>query len=72
MLAVLRVEEKQKSEKMKEKIEGMNREIASLSDTIKAIEEELRADDTSFLQVSVVQSSHIYRIENVLKCITWH
>ena len=36
---------------MKEKIEGINREMASLSDTIEAIKQELNADDVSFLQV---------------------
>ena len=36
---------------MKEKIEKMSREISSLSDTIRAIEEEMGADDITFLQV---------------------
>ncbi|XP_063069002.1 zinc-binding protein A33-like [Engraulis encrasicolus] len=49
-IAALRKEEKQKSRMMKEKIEKMNREISSLSDTIRAIEEEMKADDVSFLQ----------------------
>ncbi|XP_063076589.1 zinc-binding protein A33-like [Engraulis encrasicolus] len=35
---------------MKEKIEKMSREISSLSDTIRAIEEEMKADDVTFLQ----------------------
>ncbi|XP_071402239.1 nuclear factor 7, ovary-like [Centroberyx affinis] len=35
---------------MKEKIEGLSREIAALSDTVRAIEKELRAEDVSFLQ----------------------
>ncbi|XP_046871637.1 E3 ubiquitin-protein ligase TRIM35-like isoform X2 [Hypomesus transpacificus] len=48
--AALRREGKEKSETMKEKIEGINREMASLSDTIKAIKQELNADDVSFLQ----------------------
>ncbi|XP_046879437.1 nuclear factor 7, ovary-like [Hypomesus transpacificus] len=46
----LRKEEKQKSQMMKEKIEGLSREISTLSHTIRAIEEELRAEDISFLQ----------------------
>ncbi|XP_031433337.2 nuclear factor 7, brain-like, partial [Clupea harengus] len=50
-LAVLREEEEQKSQMMKEKIEKMSREISSLSDTIRAIEEEMGADDITFLQV---------------------
>ncbi|XP_063070720.1 E3 ubiquitin-protein ligase TRIM35-like [Engraulis encrasicolus] len=48
-IAVLREEEEQKSEMM-EKIEKMSRDISSLSDTIKAIEEEMKADDVTFLQ----------------------
>eukprot|EP00063_Salmo_salar_P062314 XP_014037149.1 PREDICTED: zinc-binding protein A33-like [Salmo salar] len=49
-IAVLREEEEQKSQVMKEKIEEMSREISSLSDTIRALEEELRAEDISFLK----------------------
>ncbi|XP_067107558.1 E3 ubiquitin-protein ligase TRIM35-like [Osmerus mordax] len=49
-IAALREEEKQKSQVMKEKIEGLNREISTLSNTIRAIEEELRVEDISFLQ----------------------
>ncbi|XP_046872207.1 zinc-binding protein A33-like [Hypomesus transpacificus] len=49
-IAALRKEEKQKSQMMKEKIEGLNREISTLSHTIRDIEEELRAEDISFLQ----------------------
>ena len=50
-IAALREEEEQKSQLMKEKIEEMSRDIQSLSDTIRAIEEELKTDDISFLQV---------------------
>ena len=50
-IAALREEEEQKSQMMKEKIEKMSREISSLSDTIRAIEEEIGADDITFLQV---------------------
>uniref|UniRef100_A0A8C7UFF6 Zinc-binding protein A33-like n=1 Tax=Oncorhynchus mykiss TaxID=8022 RepID=A0A8C7UFF6_ONCMY len=50
-IAALKEEEKQKSQKMKEKIEQIYREISSLSDTIRAIEEELKDEDISFLQV---------------------
>ncbi|XP_034027809.1 nuclear factor 7, ovary-like [Thalassophryne amazonica] len=48
-LAALKEEEKQKSQMMKEKIEALNREIAALSDTIRTTEEELGAEDVSFL-----------------------
>ncbi|XP_053171416.1 nuclear factor 7, ovary-like [Scomber japonicus] len=49
-ISALRDEEKQKSKDMRNKIEGLSREIAALSDTIRATEEELRAKDVSFLQ----------------------
>uniref|UniRef100_A0A671XYQ1 Tripartite motif containing 35-13 n=1 Tax=Sparus aurata TaxID=8175 RepID=A0A671XYQ1_SPAAU len=49
-ITALREEEEQKSQMMKKKIEPLSREIAALSDTIKATEEELRAKDVSFLQ----------------------
>ncbi|XP_064873294.1 E3 ubiquitin-protein ligase TRIM35-like isoform X2 [Oncorhynchus nerka] len=49
-IAALREEEEQKSQTMKVKIEEMNGQISSLSDTIKAIEKELEAEDISFLQ----------------------
>ncbi|XP_071380845.1 E3 ubiquitin-protein ligase TRIM39-like [Centroberyx affinis] len=49
-IAALGKEEKQKSQIMKRKTEGLSREIAALSDTVRAIEKELRAEDISFLQ----------------------
>ncbi|KAM9361724.1 nuclear factor 7, brain-like [Symphorus nematophorus] len=49
-LAAVRGEEEQKTQMMKEKMEALSREIAALSDTVKATEEQLRADDISFLQ----------------------
>uniref|UniRef100_A0A667XR15 RING-type domain-containing protein n=1 Tax=Myripristis murdjan TaxID=586833 RepID=A0A667XR15_9TELE len=48
-IAALREEEEQKSRTMKEKTEALSREVAALSDTIRAIEKELRAEDVSFL-----------------------
>ncbi|XP_029937855.1 E3 ubiquitin-protein ligase TRIM39-like [Myripristis murdjan] len=48
-ISALREEEEQKSWTMKEKTEALSREIAALSDTIRAIEKELRAEDVSFL-----------------------
>ena len=50
-LAALREEEELKSQLMKKKIEKMSREISSLSDTIRSIEKEMKADDITFLQV---------------------
>ncbi|XP_053284685.1 zinc-binding protein A33-like [Pleuronectes platessa] len=47
--AALREEEEQKSRMMKEKIESLSRDITSLSDTIRTTEDELRAEDVSFL-----------------------
>ncbi|XP_026783640.3 E3 ubiquitin-protein ligase TRIM35-like [Pangasianodon hypophthalmus] len=49
-IAALREEEEQKSQMMKEKIEKLSRDISSLSDTIRDIEEEISAEDISFLQ----------------------
>ncbi|XP_005743500.1 nuclear factor 7, ovary-like [Pundamilia nyererei] len=49
MLA-LREEEAQKSQVMKEKMEALCREMANLSDTVRATEEHLRAGDPSFLR----------------------
>ncbi|XP_062391305.1 E3 ubiquitin-protein ligase TRIM35-like isoform X2 [Sardina pilchardus] len=49
-IAALREEEEQKSQMMKEKIEKMSREISSLSGTIRAIEEQMGADDVTLLQ----------------------
>ncbi|XP_038553577.1 nuclear factor 7, ovary-like [Micropterus salmoides] len=48
-IAAVWEEEEQKSQMMKEHIESLSREIAALSDTIRATEEELRAEDVSFL-----------------------
>ncbi|KAI4883965.1 hypothetical protein NFI96_029549, partial [Prochilodus magdalenae] len=55
-ISALRKEEEQKSQTMKEKIEKMSREISALSDTIRAIEGEMAAEDVSFLQVRMIQS----------------
>ncbi|XP_064190409.1 E3 ubiquitin-protein ligase TRIM35-like isoform X1 [Anguilla rostrata] len=49
-IAVLREEEEQKSQRMKERVEDMTKEISSLTEAIRALEQEMRADDISFLQ----------------------
>ncbi|XP_042345483.1 nuclear factor 7, brain-like [Plectropomus leopardus] len=48
-MAALREEEEQKSQRMKEELEALSREIAALSDTVRDSEEELRAEDVSSL-----------------------
>ncbi|XP_027135032.1 nuclear factor 7, ovary [Larimichthys crocea] len=48
-ISALREEEEQKSQMMKEKMESLSREIAALSDTVRATEEELKAEDVAFL-----------------------
>ncbi|XP_033985974.1 E3 ubiquitin-protein ligase TRIM39-like [Trematomus bernacchii] len=48
-MAALREEEEQKRRVMEEKMEAVSREIATLSHTVRATEEELRAEDVSFL-----------------------
>ncbi|XP_074506246.1 nuclear factor 7, ovary-like [Sebastes fasciatus] len=48
-ISALMEEEEEKSQMMKEKMEALSREIAALSDTVRATEEELRAEDVSFL-----------------------
>ncbi|TSQ01556.1 tRNA wybutosine-synthesizing protein 4 [Bagarius yarrelli] len=49
-ITALREEEEQKSQMMKEKIKNLNRDKSSLSDTIRVIEEEMKAEDILFLQ----------------------
>ncbi|XP_030584777.1 nuclear factor 7, ovary-like [Archocentrus centrarchus] len=49
-IAALREEEEQKSQIMKKKIDDLNRKTEVLSETIRATQDELRADDVPFLQ----------------------
>ncbi|XP_063069959.1 E3 ubiquitin-protein ligase TRIM35-like [Engraulis encrasicolus] len=49
-IAALREEEVQKSQMMKKKLKKMSRQISTLSNTLRAIEEEMEADDVTFLQ----------------------
>ncbi|XP_031437286.1 zinc-binding protein A33-like [Clupea harengus] len=64
-IAALREEEEGKSQMMKEKIEKMSREISSLSDTIRAIEEAMGADDITFLLVFLLVN--LFSIECTLQ-----
>ncbi|XP_048844665.1 E3 ubiquitin-protein ligase TRIM35-like [Brienomyrus brachyistius] len=48
-ISALREEEEQKSNMMKKKIEKITEKISSLSETIRALEQELGAEDVSFL-----------------------
>ncbi|XP_033491801.2 zinc-binding protein A33-like [Epinephelus lanceolatus] len=49
-MAALREEKEQNCQLIKEKLEALCREIAALAETVRAAEEELRAEDVSFLQ----------------------
>ncbi|XP_073324048.1 nuclear factor 7, ovary-like [Pagrus major] len=49
-ISALREEEKKKSQMMKKKTEALSKDIAALSDAVKATEEDLKAEDVSFLQ----------------------
>ncbi|XP_028303833.1 tripartite motif-containing protein 35-like isoform X1 [Gouania willdenowi] len=51
-MAALMEEEKKKNEMMKKKKEAVSRQITELSETIRATEEQLRAEDLSFLLTS--------------------
>ncbi|KAG7488443.1 hypothetical protein MATL_G00032900 [Megalops atlanticus] len=50
MMTALKEEEEQKVRAMKDKIENITRDISCLKNKIRAIEQEMKADDVSFLQ----------------------
>uniref|UniRef100_A0A3B1JXS2 Zinc-binding protein A33-like n=1 Tax=Astyanax mexicanus TaxID=7994 RepID=A0A3B1JXS2_ASTMX len=56
-IAALKEEEEQKSQMMRRKIKKMNKEISSLSDTIRNIEKEMKAEDIQFLKF------YIFRVQ---------
>uniref|UniRef100_A0A3B3S7A6 Tripartite motif containing 35-13 n=1 Tax=Paramormyrops kingsleyae TaxID=1676925 RepID=A0A3B3S7A6_9TELE len=50
-LAILKVDEMEKSERMKEKIENISKQVSTLSEKIRDIEKAMGAEDVSFLKV---------------------
>jgi len=60
-MAALWEEEEQKSQMMKEKTEALSREIAALSDAVRATEDELRAEDVSFLNAYKAAAERVQR-----------
>lgn len=53
MLAALKEEEEQRSQMTRDKMEKLAGDLRSLTDDIQLMEEQLAADDITFLQVSV-------------------
>lgn len=53
-MAQLKKEEQQKTKSLESKIERMNQEIKSLSDTIKDIRKESELEDIKFLKVRLL------------------
>ena len=49
----LKAEERQKSRVMREKIEKINKDIGTLSDTVRATEKEMGTEHALFLQVGI-------------------
>ncbi len=62
-LSMLKQEKDQKRQMMNEKIEDLENDITSLSNTIRIVEQEMRSQDIPFLKVD---------IRNGLKQITIH
>uniref|UniRef100_W5KD40 Tripartite motif containing 35-13 n=1 Tax=Astyanax mexicanus TaxID=7994 RepID=W5KD40_ASTMX len=71
-VAALKEEEEQKSQMMRRRIEEMNGEISSLSDTIRKAEKEMETEDIQFLQVRVTLSSRPEKISGALINVAKH
>ncbi|XP_030642189.1 tripartite motif-containing protein 35-like isoform X3 [Chanos chanos] len=67
-IAAVREEEEQKSQMMKEKIEEMSRGISHLSDSIRVIEEEMKAEDISFLKVNYHNIQNSNKLNSSMRC----
>lgn len=59
LITALWEEEEQKMQMMKQTLEEMNTQISALSDTIKLIEEQMKAKDATFLNV---RTYHVWQI----------
>ncbi|XP_061096126.1 E3 ubiquitin-protein ligase TRIM35-like isoform X2 [Conger conger] len=67
-IAALREEEEQKSQSIKERVEKMTKGFSSLSATIKALEQDMKADDNSFLQnYKAIKRRAQYKVSNLEK-----
>ncbi|KAJ8248685.1 hypothetical protein COCON_G00233560 [Conger conger] len=72
-IAALKEEEEQKSQRMKERIVKMTKGISFLSNTIRALQQEMKVDDISFLQnYKAIKKSVQYKVSDPEKLLGGH